>query len=364
MLSTIKNLFLITKKKYNYVFFSENKFYQKYFLHFAIKLAEETEVIYLSCDKMDKIEHKNIVNICIGEKPLNLIFLNILRCKNFFITLTDLGNHSIKKNKKIDNYVYIFHSLISTHKSYTKKAFHNYDTVFSPGVNHTQELLVDENFNNLPKKKIINAGYFYLDYLRSLKNNMIKSKNILIAPSWSYSDKNFSNIYLKELIKYILDNRSEKIIFRPHPEQFKREKRLMLELKNLYINNERFEFDNRKENLTSMLEANLLITDNSGIAIEIILGLKKPVIYFDKYSKIHNKNFSKINNLTLEEEVKTNFGFSISEPNLNHLQSYIKEAELKLKINYNNIENFTKKKVFNIDQSVKFSYDFIINNSV
>ena len=32
------------------------------------------------------------------------------------MTLTDLGNHEIKKSKNCKNYLYIFHSLVSTKK--------------------------------------------------------------------------------------------------------------------------------------------------------------------------------------------------------------------------------------------------------
>ena len=45
------------------------------------------------------------------------------------MTLTDLGNHEIKRSKNCKSYVYLFHSLVSTHKGYTHKAFENYDVI-------------------------------------------------------------------------------------------------------------------------------------------------------------------------------------------------------------------------------------------
>ena len=58
-----------------------------------------------------------------------------------------------------------------------------------------------------------------------------------------------------------------------------------------------------------MLESKYLITDYSGIAIEYLLGLNKPVIYFDKYPKIHNENYKDIQEDTIEDDVKKTFWY-------------------------------------------------------
>ena len=78
------------------------------------------------------------------------------------MTLTDLDNHEIKKSKFCKNYVYIFHSLASTHKCYTKEAFKNYDIILSNG-DYQKELEIAEKF--LILKKIFNTGYLYLEEL-------------------------------------------------------------------------------------------------------------------------------------------------------------------------------------------------------
>ena len=56
------------------------------------------------------------------------------------MTLTDLGNHEIKRSKNCKSYVYLFHSLVSTHKGYTHKAFENYDVILSNGEYQKKEL--------------------------------------------------------------------------------------------------------------------------------------------------------------------------------------------------------------------------------
>ena len=57
------------------------------------------------------------------------LFFSIVKVDYLFLTLTDLGNHLIKKQKTFEKYVYYFHVAISTFKSYTNTAFDNYDIV-------------------------------------------------------------------------------------------------------------------------------------------------------------------------------------------------------------------------------------------
>ena len=69
------------------------------------------------------------------------------------MTLTDLNNHELKRSIRCKNYAYIFHSLVSTHKSYNQNAFNNYDIIFSNGEYQKKELLKLEEINSSKKKK-------------------------------------------------------------------------------------------------------------------------------------------------------------------------------------------------------------------
>ena len=69
------------------------------------------------------------------------------------MTLTDLNNHELKRSLYCKKYAYIFHSLVSTHKTYNKNAFNNYDIIFSNGEYQKNELLRLEEINISKKKK-------------------------------------------------------------------------------------------------------------------------------------------------------------------------------------------------------------------
>ena len=86
-------------------------------------------------------------------------------------------------------------------------------------------------------------------------------------------------------------------------------KKFLEKIKNKFIN-PNFEFDEDSENNKSMEYSKCLITDNSGIAIEYLTILKRPVLYYEEYEKIHNPEFKNYTDLkTIDDLYKKNFGY-------------------------------------------------------
>ena len=139
ILTDLKNV------KPKFIFFSENKSYQKYSKPIieAILSKYPQQIYYFSIQKDDIIENKKITNFFVNPFLLKFFFNNV-KAENMFLTLTDLGNHFIKKTKNIEKYIYYFHSPISTIKSYTPKAFDNYETTDDHGM-HIIGVAKDQN---------------------------------------------------------------------------------------------------------------------------------------------------------------------------------------------------------------------------
>ncbi len=347
MINKIKNFIfslntLIELKniKPKFVFFSENKSYQKYSKIIIDVLCEEYpgEIYYFSIDKNDTIQDNRVKNYYIDYFLINFFF-NSINAENVFLTLTDLGNHFIKKTSKVKKYIYFFHSPISTTKSYTPKAFDNYDIIFCNGNFQIEEIKTRENLKKLHKKVLIPTGYFYLDFLLE---NIDYKKNInaiLIAPSWNYELKNFINENFIELINTLL-KKNQKVIFRPHPEHYKRSKKILEIIKKKFIN-KNFEFDESSENLESMEKAKCLITDSSGIAIEYIMTLKRPVLYLDEFDKIHNSEFDDYANLkTIDAKIKENFGYLFKKKDFDKIDFVIDQSIEDFKNKIPKLDNF------------------------
>ena len=230
-------------------------------------------------------------------------FFLTVKGENMFLTLTDLDNTIVKRNKFIKNYIYFFHGAVSTTKVYTSTAFDNYDTILCNGDYQVNEIQLREDLQNLKKKKLIKSGYPYFDYLNSKLNKNDVNDEILIAPSWNKNKKNFINENFEKIIDKTLKS-GFKVRFRPHPENLKRSQMFLNSIKKKFIS-EFFIFDDEPENYKAFEKAKCLITDNSGISIEFLLFMRRPIIYFDDFDKIHNNQVENFKNLeTIDDRIK------------------------------------------------------------
>ena len=357
-----KNILLIRKIKPKYIFFSENKNYQKfsYLLIETIIKKYPKEVYYVSSELDDTFENSDVINFFIGKGFLLNIFFLLVRANNMFLTTTDLDNNAIKKTNNVDKYIYYFHGAVSTTKVYTATAFDNYDIILCNGDYQINEIRKRESIKKIKKKKLIKTGYFYFDYLTQRINKQIVPNEILIAPSWNYNQKNFINENIKEIIQSVL-NQGYIVNFRPHPETFKRSITTINNIKQRF-SNESFFLDDKPENINSMENARCLITDNSGIAIEFVLLFKKPVLYFEDSDKIHNIDFSDYSELvSMDKKVKEIFGYTFKKENIRDLDVLINKSISEFVNKETEINNFVDENFYNFGSTIK-NFNDIMNN--
>ena len=358
----LKSLITILFNRFNIVFYSENKSYQKYYMPLIKQIKnEKIKVIYISSDINDQIIEENFQNIYVGRELFLTLAFALIRAKKVIFTTTDLGNNRLIKNKTVDQYIYLFHAAVSVHRAYTKKAFNNYDLIFCNGQYQINELRKIEEVYNLNKKKLVESGYLFFDYVRENYYLENKFKNhILIAPSWNYADKNFFNNCLFELIQ-ILIKLKKKVTLRPHNEHFYRYKNEIIEIESNFKSSEYFCLDVNDDNLKSMQSSDFLITDNSGIAIEYFAIFKRPVMYFDEYPKIHNESFSDINLNYIEEQIKHSFGYSCKKKDISILDKKIIEMTTTFSQKKPLLDEYFKKNFYNFGNSAKVYLNEILD---
>ncbi len=351
----IKNIKQINKDKPKIIFFSENKAYLKfaYVLIEVLNKKYPNQIYYVSSDVNDRVDNINVKNIYIGKGALMQYFFLTVKGENMFLTLTDLDNTIVKRNKFIKNYVYFFHGAVSTTKVYTSTAFDNYDTILCNGDYHVKEIQLREDLQNLKKKKLIKSGYPYFDYLNSKLNRNDVNDEILIAPSWNKNKKNFINENFEKIIDKTLKS-GFKVRFRPHPENLKRSQMFLNSIKKKFIS-EFFIFDDEPENYKAFEKAKCLITDNSGISIEFLLFMRRPIIYFDDFDKIHNNQVENFKNLeTIDDRIKFRFGSFFKENEIDDLKNIIEQSILSFKENNEEIDKFTDTNFFNFKKTSNF----------
>ena len=368
--SNIKNFFLIIKNineinkvKPKFIFYSENKSYLKY-AYLLIELISKKypgEIYYVSSDIEDKVVNLDVKNVFIGKGVLMQYFFLSVKGKNMFLTLTDLNNSIVKKNKYIENYIYFFHAAVSSTKIYTETAFDNYDQILCNGDYNVKEIRKREELANLKEKKLIKSGYFYFDYLEQKINKNDSCDEILVAPSWNKAKKNFINEHFETIIDKAIKE-GFKIRFRPHPENLKRSMNILNHFKEKF-KGDNFIFDNEAENLTALEKSKCLITDTSGIAIEYLLLMKRPILYFEDLDKIHNIQFDKFKDLeTMDSKVKSKFGYKFDINQIDNLKEKINFAISDFKDKDKSIVDFIEENFYNYNKTIDYFDKEILKN--
>lgn len=340
----------ITKSnnKKKIVFYAESKNYRNYFINLIESLEQEKNlnVIYLTSDINDQDQITSKVKpIFIGSGFFRILLFTFIKCEMVVMTLTDLGNHEIKKSKNCKNYIYIFHALVSTHKCYTHTAFDNFDIILCNGEYQEKELRFCEKLFNLKKKMIFNTGYLYLEKLNEDKEIYVEKyqkKKLLFAISWNKDPKNLFDNYAQSILTKLVDLKYD-VVFRTHPESLKRSKKTIKKIKEKFKNNENFEINTDLTNLKPLNDSSLLITDDGGIALEYYIVYKKPVLYINHLKKIHNSYYNKINIEPIEDKFKKEIGTTIEINQLDNIEFFIKRTEKDFSSNKEKINKLIDK---------------------
>lgn len=363
-LSCFYNFFYKTPEEHkNIVFYAEHEGYYPNFEGIIKELKKRnTKLCYVTSsydDPILKSPDSSLISFYI--KSLLPIFMLFVKSKVFFITLTDLNQFHIKRSIYPVHYVYVFHSMVSTHMMYLKGAFDHYDSILCCGPHHIKELRKYEELHGLPKKNLIEAGYYRLeriyDKYRYYEAKSNKNKlTILIAPSWG--ERNLIESYGPQLVNLLL-NSGFKVILRPHPETIKRSTGIIRDLETNFENNPDFILEKSVYTDDSLLKADILICDCSGIALEYAFGTERPVLFIDVPYKIRNKDYKELDIEPIELSLRPKFGKIVSPENLKAIPKTIQDL-YKNNLEYKNrLISLREDNVFNFGISSQIGADYI-----
>lgn len=357
-----------SKEDREIVFYSENEGYRSYFegIIDELILKHNQAICYVTSDPNDSI--LNQVNNNIKSYYINkllILFMQIVNCKIFIMTLTDLNRFHLKRSTFPVHYIYVYHALVSTHMMYRFGAFDNYDTIFCVGPHHIKEIRKQEELYNLKNKELINAGYYRLERIykdfkvynkkKSFKTNL---ETVLIAPSWG--DENILKSCGIELINLLI-NSNYNIIVRPHPETVKRDPDLLNDIYSKFSNNKQFLLETSISSDNSIFEADVLICDCSGISLEYAMGTERPVIFLDYPIKIKNPDYKEIDIEPIELSVRSKMGLILSPEELDQIPKAIVEIRKKADTYKNTLRRLREKNLFAFGQSSQIGADYIID---
>src|SRR6266508_1062945 len=206
----------------------------------------------------------------------------MLKADVMVLTMLDLQNFQLKRSIHPVHYVYVFHSMGSTHMVDHENSYDHYDSLLCVGPHHVAEIRRREQLKGLPSKHLFAYGYPRLERLIELAAAHAQEPSnpptVLLAPTWG--EHSTLHVCGESLIATLLDA-GMRVILRPHYQTARLAPRLVERLVARFGPNPRFRHVDRMEESASLLESDLLICDWSAMAIEYALGLGKPVLFVD-----------------------------------------------------------------------------------
>ena len=361
-----KKFFKVVNK--HLVFYSESNGFYKYYKAIIEYLLENTNITihYITSDYNDKIfelekQNPQIKAYYIGERKLITLMMK-MDADVVVMTMPDLENYHIKRSylRKDIEYIFIPHSMDSLNMTMRYKSMDAYDTVYVTGKDQRAEAEATNVKHNLKNRKIVDWGYSLLDemiedYEKNHKES--KEKTVLIAPSWQKD--NIIDLCLDEILNK-LRGHDYKVIVRPHPQHVRHMKEKFEILKDQYKNDKTIEIQTDFSSNNTVFDADLMITDWSGICYEYAFTTKKPVLFINSPMKIMNPNYKEIDVEPINIWCRNKIG---RELELNELDTIDKEVESMLKSSKEykkKITDITNEYVYNLGHSGEVGAEYII----
>lgn len=362
-----KKFFSIGNK--HLVFYSESNGFYKYYKGTIEFILKHTNIPlhYITSDPNDQIfelakENPQIHPYYIGSTKLITLMMK-MDADVVVMTMPDLENYQIKRSyvRKDIKYIYIPHCMDSLNMTMRKGSMDHFDAVLVTGKHHREEVEKVEIAYNLPKKEIVDCGYPLLDDMRAdyAKRELPKDHKttILIAPSWQKD--NIVDSCLDELLEQ-LRGKDYQVVVRPHPQHVRHMPERMNQLKERFKSDSNIEIQTDFSSNSTVFDADLMITDWSGIAYEYAYTTCKPVLFIDTPMKVMNPEYQKIDTVPINIWMREVIGKVVKPDHMEEVPAAVDYLLSHAQEYHEKIDAFTNEYTYNLGHSAEVGGRYII----
>jgi len=351
------------------VFYSSQAQYISFFegLMNALISNHGAKLCYITSDSSDPMLRGNSPNITTFY--FNVLFpfvLAFLDAKVVVMTMPDLNQYHIRRSVYDTNHVYVFHSLLSTHMVYRQGAFDYYDTIFCAGPHHFREVRRSEEVYGLEPKCLLEVGYYRVekifadheDYLRESASEVKPRECVLIAPSWQPCS--IIETCAGELIGTLLDAGYD-VVFRPHPMTIAKKPEQLLALEQEFGFHKNFRLDTETVSERFIHEADVLVSDWSGVALEYAFGTERPVLFIDLPRKVRNPEYGRLGIEPLEVLLRDQIGQVIGVDDVSNAGVIVSDLLAHRELYRDKIVSARGRYAYNFGKSSDIGADYIMD---
>lgn len=353
------------------VFYSEKNGFYKYFQNVIEAILRKTDIVihYITNDPNDdvfKLANDNFQVYYIGENKLIVLMMK-MEADIVVMTTPDLQKYHIKRSmvKNDIEYIYMDHAIGSVNMTFRKHAFDYFDTIFVPNNITFEEFRRQEEFYGLKKKELVKCGFGLIDNMIAAYEKSEKSKDgpkeILIAPSWQQD--NLLDLCIEPVLEQLL-GKGYHVTLRPHPQYVRHFEQKLLALRDKYSGCNDFTLQMDFSSNNTVFEADVLITDWSGIAYEYSFTTLKPTLFINTPMKVMNPDYQELGLEPFDVVIRDQVGISVDVDKLDGLaevaatllndESYSKESMKVIRDKY----------LYNVGNSGNVGADYIIKRLI
>ncbi len=348
------------------VFYSEKNGFYKYFRDVIETILRRTDIIihYISSDPEDEIfslENDSFRTYYIEEKLMVLMMR--MDADIVVMTTPDLQKYYIKRSMVRDDveYVYMDHGMNSVNLSLRKGALDAFDTIFCANQGVYDEIRAQEKKYGLKQKTLVKYGYAMLDNMIStFENKQYKHNNppvILIAPSWQ--EDNLMDSCIEDILRYLLPEKYL-VIVRPHPQYVRHEFEKLEALREKYCQFSNFILQTDFSSNETVFEADILVTDWSGIAYEYSFTTLKPCLFIDTPMKIMNMDYQDIGIVPFDITIRNKIGISLKPEETDQIHSAVERLLQEECFSEESISTLRDQSLYNLGKAASVGADYLI----
>ncbi len=353
-------------------FYSEKNGFYKYFKDTIEYILRRTdiEIHYVTGDINDEVfalESDQFHVYYIGENKLIILMMK-LDADVVVMTMPDLQRYHVKRSliREDTEYVYMDHGIGSINMLLRKHALDYFDTVYATNETKLKEIRAQEATYGLKEKNVVKCGFSLIDNMiaayEAEHSDNAKSeseqKTILIAPSWQ--EDNMIDLCIDEVLDNLL-GRGYMVILRPHPQYVRHNSAKLDEIQKNYADHEDFVLQRDFSSNRTVYDADILMTDWSGICFEYSFTTLKPTLFIDTPMKVMNPDYEEIGVVPMDIEVRNRIGVSISTEELSNLDCAVKRLLTEDMFGKEHMRKIREEYLYNIGESAKIGGDYLIN---
>ena len=366
------------------VFYSEGSGFYKYFRGAIEWLLANSNVRihYITSDPNDQVfkiaeREPRLIPYCLGQRRLITCMMKM----DADVVVTTLGNldtYYIKRSyvRKDIEYVYMCHHMTSMPLTSTRTEYDNYDTVMCVGPHQHDELRALEAFYHTKRKNLPPVGYDLLDqeiadYEAGLGSEGRPARKpgekplVLIAPTWNYD--NICDSCVDDMLDQLLGH-GYRVVLRPHPEYLKRYRSRWDAIVERHqgVPESELRFEDDFSTSTSILSADVLITDWSSISCEFSFTTLRPCVFINTAMKVENPEWDQVcaqgicgqpTDITLRDQI----GHSLDPKDLTTLPATIDEMLANPEAWSDRIREVRSQMIFNLGHGGEVAGEYLLD---